>query len=169
VPALLGLRREEGRRESGGSGRNHLTLNATWINACMVGHEVCQRRRATHGPSAGPVGPCPPWARCISLRPSDFSTTRVVHREDAEASVRWRKAGSTRGTQGVRARNADVMMPALCTWFYFIYPSSKMQNPNFLNRTCKISKYESCRRAIDLQLSQRATYVLINGFVGKTC
>jgi hypothetical protein len=52
VPALLGLRREEGRRESGGSGRNHLTLNATWINACMVGHEVCRRRRATHGPSA---------------------------------------------------------------------------------------------------------------------
>jgi hypothetical protein len=32
-----------------------------------------------------------------------------------------------------------------------------------------ISKNKSCRGAIDLQLSQRATYVLINGFVGKTC
>jgi hypothetical protein len=111
--------REEGRRESGGSGRNHLALNATWIDACSVGHEVCRRRRATRGPSVGLVGPCPPWARRIGLRPSKFSMTRVVHR----ASVRRRKPGSTRGTQGVHAHNADVMTPPLCAWLYFIYPS----------------------------------------------
>jgi hypothetical protein len=36
----------------------------------------------------------------------------------------------------------------------------------------KISKNKSCRGAIDLQLSQRATYVLINGLsgnVGRSC
>jgi hypothetical protein len=36
----------------------------------------------------------------------------------------------------------------------------------------KISKKKSCRGAIDLQLSQRATYVLINGLpgnVGRSC
>jgi hypothetical protein len=36
----------------------------------------------------------------------------------------------------------------------------------------KISKKQSCRGAIDLQLSQRATYVLINrlpGNVGQSC
>jgi hypothetical protein len=31
----------------------------------------------------------------------------------------------------------------------------------------KISKKQSCRGAIDLQLSQRATYVLINGLPGN--
>jgi hypothetical protein len=31
----------------------------------------------------------------------------------------------------------------------------------------KISKKQSCKRAIDLQLSQRATYVLINGLPGN--
>jgi hypothetical protein len=31
----------------------------------------------------------------------------------------------------------------------------------------KISKYKSCRGAIDLQLSQRASYVLINGLSGN--
>jgi hypothetical protein len=107
----LGCEREEGRRESGGSGRNHLVLNATWIDACMVGHEVCRRRRATHGPSAVPVGPCAPWARRIGLRPSEFSTTRVVHREDTEASVRRSKAGKPRGQRGPDALGAVTTSP----------------------------------------------------------
>jgi hypothetical protein len=33
----------------------------------------------------------------------------------------------------------------------------------------KISKNRSCRGDLDLQLSQRASYVLINRFVGKSC
>jgi hypothetical protein len=33
----------------------------------------------------------------------------------------------------------------------------------------EIPKNKSCRGDIELQLSQRVTYFLINGFVGKTC
>jgi hypothetical protein len=36
-----------------------------------------------------------------------------------------------------------------------------------MSTNLKISKKQSCRGAIDLQLSQRATYVLINGLPGN--
>jgi hypothetical protein len=45
-----------------------------------------------------------------------------------------------------------------------MFKNKKLQ---FLEYNLKISKNKSCRGAIDLQLSQRATYVLINGLPGN--
>jgi hypothetical protein len=50
-----------------------------------------------------------------------------------------------------------------------LFEIAKLQK---LSTNMKISKKKSCRGAIDLQFSQRATYVLINGLpgnVGRSC
>jgi hypothetical protein len=46
-----------------------------------------------------------------------------------------------------------------------IFKNSKLHK---MPTKLEISKNKSCKGAIDLQLSQRATYVLINGLVAKT-
>jgi hypothetical protein len=53
----------------------------------------------------------------------------------------------------------------------FSFRDSIFKNPKLHKMPTKleISKNKSCRGVINLQLSQRVSYVLINGFVGKMC
>jgi hypothetical protein len=52
--------------------------------------------------------------------------------------------------------------------FQFRDPVFKITKLEKVSTNLKNSKIKSCKGAIDLQLSQRASYVLINGFVGKS-
>jgi 5-methylcytosine-specific restriction endonuclease McrA len=53
--------------------------------------------------------------------------------------------------------------------FLFRGPAFKITKLQKVSTKLKFSENKSCRGDIDLQLSQRASYVLINRFVGKSC
>jgi hypothetical protein len=66
-----------------------------------------------------------------------------------------------------RLRRRSASVPILIG--FALFEKAKLQK---VSTNLKISKKQSCRGAIDLQLSQRATYVLINllpGNVGQSC
>jgi predicted ABC-type sugar transport system permease subunit len=71
------------------------------------------------------------------------------------------------GTARTRLRTlgaATAMLPLL-VFHVHAFEQSKLQK---VITKSKISENKSCRGAIDLQLSQRASYVLIDGFVEKS-
>jgi hypothetical protein len=76
--------------------------------------------------------------------------------------------GNTRAARGRRELGNGVRrLPLL--FHLSVFAKAKLEK---VTTNLKISKYKSCRGAIDLQLSQRATYVLINrlpGNVGRSC
>jgi hypothetical protein len=62
------------------------------------------------------------------------------------------------------ARHSDVGDSNQFRNSVFEYTKLQKVSTNF-----QIARNKSCRGAIDLQLSQRVSYVLINRFVGKSC
>jgi hypothetical protein len=73
--------------------------------------------------------------------------------------------GLTRACDAARRRRCSDR-------FSFHLAQFKNMNLQFLEYNLKISKNKSCRGAIDIQLSQRVTCVLINGLsgnVGRSC
>jgi hypothetical protein len=96
-----------------------------------------------------------------------------VHSGDSRASVRRSIDPVTRGRciknarAGTRARRRRRPAPVL--FRLGLFEIAKLQKSSTHS---KISKKQSCRGDIDLQLSERATYVLINGLpgnVGQSC
>jgi hypothetical protein len=76
------------------------------------------------------------------------------------------KKREAEGPQGVRS---TTTLPAHFLFHLRIFENAKLEK---VTTNLKISKNKSCRGAIDLQLSQRTTYVLINslsGNVGRSC
>jgi hypothetical protein len=85
-----------------------------------------------------------------------------------------RDRGSVRRSAEVTTRGGQALGSHTCTtreWrptlFSFHLPGFKNPKLQKVPTKLKFSKNRSCRETIDLQLSQRASYVLINGFVGK--
>jgi hypothetical protein len=77
-----------------------------------------------------------------------------------------------RGRRGQTARARGRGVTGAQRLFQFREPVFKITKLQKVSTNLKISENKSCRRAIDLQLSQRATYVLINrlsGNVGRSC
>jgi hypothetical protein len=96
-----------------------------------------------------------------------------VHSGVVQTSVRWRIDPVTRGrrTRNARARTRARRRrrPAQVLFRLGLFEIAKLQKSS---SNSKISKKKICRGAIDLQLSQRVTYVLINGLpgnVGRSC
>jgi hypothetical protein len=95
-----------------------------------------------------------------------------VHSGGADASVHRRLDTTTRGRRiwNARARTrARRRCPAQVLFRLGLFEIAKLQKSS---TNSKISKKQSRRGAIDLQLSQRATYVLINRLprnVGRSC
>jgi hypothetical protein len=67
--------------------------------------------------------------------------------------------GARDAAWGLRRRRQSLVLFRLS-----LFEIAKLQK---LSTNLKISKNKSCRGAIDLQLSQRATYVLISGLSGN--
>jgi hypothetical protein len=77
-----------------------------------------------------------------------------------------------RGWRGQTARARGRGVAGAQRLFQFREPVFKITKLQKVSTNLKISENKSCRRAIDLQLSQRATYVLINrlsGSVSRSC
>jgi hypothetical protein len=74
-----------------------------------------------------------------------------------------------RGTTRDSGKKETSLRPRRHRPFQFRDPVFEITKLQKVSTYSKISKNKSCRGVIDLQLSQRATYVLINGFVWKTC
>jgi hypothetical protein len=98
----------------------------------------------------------------------DGSTTETLGRPYAGTERALHVAGAVRvRARRSRARNNDVGDSIQFRDSVFEIIKLQKVSTNF-----KISKNKSCRRAIDLELLQRATYVLINGLsgnVGRSC
>jgi hypothetical protein len=94
----------------------------------------------------------------------------LVHNDAYGISVHRHNAGKPRGRCGPDARATRWARrrrrPSQVLFRLSLFEIAKLQK---VPTNLKISKNRSCRGAIDLQLSQRATYVLINRFVGKSC
>jgi hypothetical protein len=94
----------------------------------------------------------------------------VVYSDDFDVSIHRHNAGKLHGRRGpdVRAtrwaRRRCRQSPVL--FRLSLFEIARLQK---LWTKLKFSKNKSCRGAIDLQLSQRASYIFINRFVGKTC
>jgi hypothetical protein len=87
-------------------------------------------------------------------------------------SVRRTPSQVPRGRHGQTARARRRGVTDARRLFQFREPVFKFSKLQKVSTNLKISKNKSCRGAIDLQLSQRETYVLINGFsgnVGQSC
>jgi hypothetical protein len=122
--------------------RGRVSLNLVW---CMPGRGVRAKERGGE------------------------ATTRAAHRGGAEASVRRGARGSTRGQKKKEALTCTrTLHPRRRRPFQFREPAFEITKLQKVSTNLKISKNKSCRGPIDLQLSQRASYVLINGFVGKS-
>jgi hypothetical protein len=93
----------------------------------------------------------------------------VVHSDDFDVSVHRHNARKPRGRRGLDAcatrwaRRRRRQSPVL--FRLSLFEIAKLQK---LSTNLKISKNKSCRGAINLQLSQSATYVLMFGLAGKT-
>jgi hypothetical protein len=77
-----------------------------------------------------------------------------------------------RGRRGQTARARGRGVAGAQRLFQFRETVFKITKLQKVSTNLKISENKSCRRAIDLQLSQRATYVLMNGLsgnVGRSC
>jgi hypothetical protein len=93
----------------------------------------------------------------------------AVHHGDHDAPY----VGKRRNRRVARRVRASVRAGArlaggLCPLIFRMHTFKIVKLKNF-EYNLKISKNGSCRATIGLQLSQRASYVLINRFVGKTC
>jgi hypothetical protein len=93
-----------------------------------------------------------------------------VHNDNFTASVHQSKAGKPRGRCSPNARETRCVRwqrrPSQVLFCLSLFEIVKLQK---LSTNSKISKNKSCRGAKDLQLSQRATDVLTNRFVGESC
>jgi hypothetical protein len=131
-------------------------------------------REEAAAPARGHAGPTrrPPrlgWVRRTALCEGDVPT---VLSGSTMTSPRHPYTGATRGQHvanavRVRARHSGARHSDVGDSNQFrdsVFEFTKLQKvpTNF-----KISKNKSCRGALDLQLSQRASYVLINRFVGN--
>jgi hypothetical protein len=105
------------------------------------------------------------WARRTALCEGDVTTTLPW---STTTMSRHPYTGTARYDAWQRKKETPLR-PRRHRPFQFrdsIFEITKLQK---VSTYSKISKNKSCRGVIDLQLSQRATYVLINGFVWKTC
>jgi hypothetical protein len=84
----------------------------------------------------------------------------------SRSTVRRGIARTPRGRRGNGAAlwSARRRRPAVFLFHLPVFEIAKLQK---LSTKLKISQKQSCRGAVDLQLSQRATYVLINGLPGN--
>jgi hypothetical protein len=73
-----------------------------------------------------------------------------------------------RGLEQHRALKREGVSASARHQFLFRSAFIKIAELQILECNLKISKNKSCRGAIELQLSQRASYVLINVFMAKT-
>jgi hypothetical protein len=81
-------------------------------------------------------------------------------------------AEATWPAQSRRARRARRGDDVARHKFISFKPLQNCKNPKIVNKLENLQKNKSCRGAIDLQLFQRVTYVLINGLfgnVGRSC
>jgi hypothetical protein len=87
-------------------------------------------------------------------------------------SVRRTPSQVPRGRRGQTTRVRGRGVASAQRLFQFREPVFKITKLQKVSTNLKISKNKSCRGSIDLQLSQRDTYVLINGLsgnVGRSC
>jgi hypothetical protein len=143
-------RRHRGRDSGWPCGRcGHL---ARCMRPCVLRHGALRRvaGRGVHGRGAQAQGR------------GGGPTEVQVHRGDAEASVRRRNRRATRGRRGNGAAlwSARRRRSAVFLFHLPVFEIAKLQKSS---TKLKISQKQSCRGAVDLQLSRRATYVLING------
>jgi hypothetical protein len=128
-------------------------------------------REVAAAPARGHAGPTgrPPrldWARRTALCEGEvpmalpWSTAKTSMHSYAGGSQVVHVAGTARTR--LRALGAAIVALPLLVFHVHAFEYSKLQK---VITKSKISKNKSCRRAIDLQLSQRASYVLIDGFV----
>jgi hypothetical protein len=131
--------------------RPHGTDRARARGPGLARHGTWARRtRKTRG--GGSTAAPGPQRRTPGVRTLDFS-----------ASATW-ACRRTRVRARARARRRRRRVPAL-----FHLPRFENAKLPKVATKLKISKSRSCRGTTGLQLSQRATYVLLNRFVGKTC
>jgi hypothetical protein len=134
----------------------------------MLGGQGSRRRLARgacacHGRAAHPSS-----GRCLGPNTGCTSSQYGV----AEESYTGESRGQHVAARSRRARDAlgaQRRRPSLVLFRLSLFEIVKLQK---LSTNLKISKNKSCRGAIDLQLSQRASYVLINGLsgnVGRSC
>jgi hypothetical protein len=107
-----------------------------------------------------------PYARCTKGNEMERRGRVWVHSGDVGASLRRNRACAARGRRCPGARTTLWSATQRRRRLNSVFEITKLQkaSTNF-----KISKNKSCRGALDLQLSQRVSYVLINRFVGKSC
>jgi hypothetical protein len=150
------------------------------LRPCGPAGRFACRTRSVAWPSAGawPAGPAAgrkraPGRGIRSACGAEGPSRRRVHRDGVEASVCRKDARTPRDRRDRSARTTRGARPtasaALLLFHLSVFTNAKLKK---VTTNLKISKYKSCRGAIDLQLSQRATYVLINslsGNVGRSC
>jgi hypothetical protein len=122
------------------------------------------------------VGALPGTARCLGAAYAGVkgdggpTVAACSTAETPRPSVHRTRVWSPRGRDAADARAGAAALRRRP--FLFRGPALEITKLQKLSTNLKISKNKSCRGAIDLQLSQRASYVLINrlsGNVGRSC
>jgi hypothetical protein len=143
-----------------------------------AGHFACrdaQRGMAKHWRVAGRSrgrAQTRSWAWCTAhmrgggsiATPGPPRRCRGFRTPEGRADTTWMAHGQ-RERGGSDAPGTAAMSPSPI--FLFREAVFKIVKLQKVSTNLKISKYKSCRGAIDLQLSQRASYVLINGLSGN--
>jgi hypothetical protein len=91
-----------------------------------------------------------------------------VHGDAFVRTVRWNRACTTRGRRGSESLARALVQRCDDMSIIFRDTDFEITKLQKVLTHLKISKNKSGRGTIDLQLLQRETYVLINGFAAKT-
>jgi hypothetical protein len=159
----------------GASARVRFDVGVVKCSAWLAALRACARHtRQRHATARGRAGPRPvcgfaPERGAGDLGSGGALTEVQVHRGAPEGPYTGGGARSTwqRSLGGTALWSASARECRARRQFQFrvaLFQIAKLQK---VSTNFKISKDKSCRRAIDLQLSQRATYVLINRLPGN--